>query len=60
MSHSEVERKAKALAEAVAKIRPHIWERGMAAETEYEEACLELWVALDAYLSAASAKRKRK
>jgi hypothetical protein len=34
--------------EAILTIRPHLYEKGMAGETEYERAALNLWEVLSA------------
>lgn len=51
-SASKVDQMADALAEAVEAIKPHMYEKGMIGETEYEICCLTLWKALTAYKRA--------
>lgn len=43
---------ADALAKAVERVKPFMYERGMVGETEYERATIDLWKKLRAYRRA--------
>lgn len=54
-SAARVDDAADELAKAVERVKPHMAERGMKGESEYERACLNLWKRLTAYRRARNA-----
>lgn len=55
-SAAKVDDAADKLADAVAAVKPHMYERAMAGETDYERAVLNLWKRLTAYRRARNSR----
>lgn len=55
-SAGKVDDAADKLADAVAAMKPHMYERAMKGESDYERAVLNLWKRLTAYRRASNAR----